>query len=876
MFAKLVPSFIRRRYLVKFVISILAVVLVIGAVGAVSYAEIDETVRTDSDEQIESTAELQADAIGDWIENMRIQTRAVSSTPTLQEDNPPAIQGQLVEEQARMSADVRAIHYVDTDAGTIVTSTDAQHRDTDLAEIDEPWTETDFDDAFPFSEAVWYSDRAYESSALDDQVMAFASPVTERDDRVIVVVTTLEHRVDQLHQEEAAMSTTIVDGDGTQVLQAEGVTLEDGSLDDEAVDAALAGHATHVQGEEYVQAYVAIPDTQWVAVTSVPIDQAYGVASDVRSNVVQMVLASLIALGVVGVVIGRQTVVPLGQLRDRVGEIEAGNLDVELETSRTDEIGRLYDGLDSMRESLKVQIHQAETARTEAEQARAESEAMNDHLETKADEYSEVMQVCAEGDLTARMDPESENEAMASIATEFNEMITELEATTATVKSFATEVATASEQVTASSEEVRSASEQVTESVQEISEGADRQNENLQSVTHEMNGLSTTTEEIAASSNEVADLAARTAQTGERGRKAAQEALEGMTEIETDSEAAVEEIARLEREMEQIDELLEFITEIADQTNMLALNANIEASRSSDSNEGFSVVAGEVKDLAEETKNAAADIERRLEQIKSQTDRTAEEVQQTSDRVAEHTDSVERAADALDEIADYAEETNVGVQEISEASDEQASSTQEVVAMVDDVATIAEETSAESETVAAAAEEQTTALTEVSQSADDLAGRAGHLSATLESFETGETADEGLTPVLDDADEYTPALEGDGDGAGDDDGDGAGDDGENRDADSSGGDGESDDTSTTGDEADETSTGEGELGADESERDETVLEFDESDESSERADENGSEPTPDDDGDDGESDEVDPMNDPLDDPFQFEEVEDGK
>ncbi len=239
-----------------------------------------------------------------------------------------------------------------------------------------------------------------------------------------------------------------------------------------------------------------------------------------------------------------------------------------------------------MRESLKMQIHQAESARTEAEQARTESEAMNEHLETKADEYSEVMQVCAEGDLTARMDPESESEAMASIATEFNEMITELEATTATVKSFATEVATASEQVTASSEEVRSASEQVTESVQEISEGADRQNENLQSVTHEMNGLSTTTEEIAASrtrspTSRREQLRPANA-AGRRPRK-----LEGMTEIETESEAAVEEIARLEREMEQIDELLEFISEVAEQTNMLALNANIEASRSADSSEGF-------------------------------------------------------------------------------------------------------------------------------------------------------------------------------------------------------------------------------------------------------------------------------------------------
>ncbi|WP_306053779.1 methyl-accepting chemotaxis protein [Natronococcus wangiae] len=741
--AKLVPSFVRRRYLAKFVISILAVVLVIGSVGAVSYVAIDETVRADSNEQIESTAELQADGIGDWVESMRVQTRTASASPVLQEGDPQEVQGEIVEAQARMSVDVRAIHYVDTENDEVVTSTDARLRGESLDGVEDPWTTTDFDRELAFDGAVWNSDAAYESPSLDDQVMAFASPVSERDDRVVVVIGTLEYRVQQLQQEGASSSTAIVDADGTPVLQAADASVDEASVDEEALEAALGGRPTRVEDGEFVRAYTPVGDTQWVAVTSVPTDQAYGVAADVGTNVIAMVLVSLVTLGLVGIVLGRQTVVPLAELRDRTKEMEEGNLDVDLETSRADEIGRLYDGFDSMRTSLRNQIREAESARQDAEQARTETETMNRHLEAKADEYRDVMERCAAGDLTRRLDPESESEAMADIAHSFNSMVDELEETTAHVKTFATEVATASEEVTTSAEEVRSASEQVTGSVQEISDGADQQNQHLQAVSSEMGGLSTTTEQIAASSNEVADIAERTAETGRLGREAAQEAIDGMHEIEAESTEAVEAIEALEAEMEQIDELVEFISDIARETNMLALNANIEASRGNaggDDGSGFAVVASQVKELAEDTRETAEDIEKRLDRINERTDRTATEVQKTADRIATHVDSVENAAAALDEIADYASQTNDGVQEISAASEEQAASTQEVVAMASAATDISETTAQEAQHVAAAAEEQTSALTEVSENANSLAGQAAHLSEALDRFETDRKA----------------------------------------------------------------------------------------------------------------------------------------
>ncbi|MEY7848992.1 methyl-accepting chemotaxis protein [Natrarchaeobius sp. A-rgal3] len=763
-FRKLVPQFVRRSYAMKFGIALLVLGLAVGTIGFVGTAQIQDGVQSNVYEDHAVLAHQQSESVGEFHSENERTVEAISRTGSLDEDPEEAQTYLEAEIRDHGGGDLgeRHLHLLEVDGDVIASSKVEQG-----AELEGYWLEELETDGT-------YVTGAYESGDVDgnvgriayvtdaggvpeDSVLVYTVPIDEygvssADGTYTMVVDERETIVfDEPGSDvlQSATSATLetYDEDAAPIESARGIS-SDGAGATEVGPASAFLSEDFFGPEEYVVGYSAVPGTDWVVLVHTPTELAYGFVDDVRLYGSLATVAAVVLIGGVGAVIGWNTSRSIDRLTRKAERMEEGDLDVDLESERIDSIGRLYDGFDNMRDSLKTQITEATEARQEAERARTETERINRHLETKADEYSEVMGVCAEGDLTARMDPESENEAMASIATEFNEMIAEIEETTATVKSFATEVATASEQVTASSEEVRSASEQVTESVQEISEGADRQSENLQSVTYEMDGLSTTIEEIAASSNEVADLAERTAQTGERGREAAQDALEGMTEIETGSEAAVEEIARLEREMEQIDELLEFITEVAEQTNMLALNANIEASRSADSSEGFSVVAGEVKDLAEETKNAAADIERRLERIKSQTDRAAEEVQQTSDRVTEHTDSVERAADALEEIADYAEETNGGIQEISEASDEQASSTQEVVAMVDDVAAIAEETSAESETVAAAAEEQTTALTEVSRSADDLAGRAGHLSATLEEFETDEGVSEERVPTL--------------------------------------------------------------------------------------------------------------------------------
>ncbi|OIB58281.1 methyl-accepting chemotaxis protein [Natrialba sp. SSL1] len=754
---RVVPAAIRRRYAVKFGIALLVLGLSVGLIGFVATAgithEVEERVQADQT----SFAGQEAQGLQMWNEQNEQTIATFAHSDVVASDDPAAIEQRLLDWEEHLDADIFSISYADTDEGTIVASTDSDVRGASTDEL-ESVPETAFDEAT--AEVPWVSEPYVLDGELgeDAAVITYALTVPGQDDRAIVYTAELEAYGGQF-QDGEQVATVVVDGDNEVVLDNAGYGDDYAALgepyggDDTLLDTArtegastweVSGNGASVldtyefDTDEYVVSSARVYGTDWVVLTHEPTDQAYGFVNTVNDWGYIATIVGVLMIGMVGAVIGRNTAVSIDRLTDKAGQMEDGDLDVDLETKRIDNIGRLYSGFDSMRVALREQIDEAETAREEAERERERIAEINDELERTADEYSDVMEAAADGDLTARIEADTDNEAMADIATDFNVMLEEIEQTVAELSQFASDVATASEQVTASSEEVRSASQQVTESIQEISDGAERQNQSLQSVNQEMSALSTTTEEIAASSNQVADIAEQTVSTGQEGQEAARGAMAAMDEIETEAGDAVDEIERLEEEVQQIDQLIATISEIARQTNMLALNANIEASRSAsgEDEEGFSVVAKEVKALSEDVAEAADEAEDRLESIRARTEQSAAEVQGTSSDIVDAGERVQEAVEALEEIAELARETNVGVQEISAATEQQAASTQEVVAMVDDAATVSEETTSEAENVAAAAEEQTTALTEVTNSASNLSEQSGQLSAALDRFET--------------------------------------------------------------------------------------------------------------------------------------------
>jgi methyl-accepting chemotaxis protein len=396
--------------------------------------------------------------------------------------------------------------------------------------------------------------------------------------------------------------------------------------------------------------------------------------------------------------------------------------------------------------ALMTHWYSTERSREEAQEqfraAQAKTEE-NDHLEATAEAYSTAMARAADGDLGVRLDARSESDAMTRIAEAFNEMMDETETAMEDIQTFAREVADASEEADAGTREVTDATEEVSEAIQEITGGAAEQREMLEEVSAEMNEMSATVEEVAASAETVAETSHETAAVADDGETTARVAIENAREVQDAIDSTVDNVEALDEQMAEIGDIVELISDIAEQTNMLALNANIEAARvdngTGGDGGGFAVVADEVKQLADETHASAGEIEQLITEVQSQTETTAEEVQAAQRHVDDSVDAVQEVVDAFEHVTENAEATDTGVQEIRDVTDDQAASTEEATSVVEEVADISKTTADEVERVSAVAEEQTASMTQVSSNVGSLTEQAERLQTLLSTFEVDGT-----------------------------------------------------------------------------------------------------------------------------------------
>ncbi|WP_353635225.1 methyl-accepting chemotaxis protein [Halobacterium sp. NMX12-1] len=397
--------------------------------------------------------------------------------------------------------------------------------------------------------------------------------------------------------------------------------------------------------------------------------------------------------------------------------------------------GRFGESMATMADSL-----QSHTEQLEAKQA--ELERQSEQLERLVDALSAATDAARNGDLTALLDPDDLDVAAEhrAVVEDFNDLLRTLGDTIADIQSFSEDVLEVSAETESRVEEVAEHSAEVSASVDEIAAGANQQTNRLNDIAAEMDTVSATVEEIAASADDVAATAQAAADRGEDGRAEVEDTIEALRGLREQSQAVADTVEELAAEVDRIDGITELIDDIAEETNMLALNASIEAARTGEDGDGFAVVADEVKGLAEETREQAADISELVETVTQRAEDASTAIAEVDAEVERKIDRAEGVLRDFDAIVDEVANVNHSVQEISEATDEGAQSVTDAVGMVDEIASVSEETAAEADTVAASASEQTEATDEVADRMDDLAGRTEELAALLDEFDVPESA----------------------------------------------------------------------------------------------------------------------------------------
>ncbi|WP_338738137.1 methyl-accepting chemotaxis protein [Haloplanus salilacus] len=763
-----VPSAVTDSYLKRFAAIVAVVLVVVAGVGVFFQGQIAAELRHEQQAELRTVAELEANAVGEWIDRNSENTRLLSEFREVETDDRDRIDATLDSELDRMPESTHSIHYVDLNSDTIVESTDDDRLGASVGGVQ--WARGSLEEFYHRDSSSVAVSRAYRQGGVT--LIAFVSRV-EGTEKAIMVTVDANERATGFRTPTESGFTQVVDGEGVVPLaQDDDVVLQEYEHGMGHVRMARDGKTGTMDMTDMnmVAGYAPVPveGTDWVVVTHAPRSEAFALVGTVTRDLFALIGISIAGFLLIGATLGRNTVGALDRLTRDAEAIAHGDLDTEIESSdRDDEIGQLIDAFVDMEAYLSTVAAQAdavadqrfdadildqdvpgtfgetidrmsedvERAQRDAERARREVEDLNATLEAEADAFGATMSRAAAGDLTQRMDADSESEAMVTVAESFNAMMDEIEETLGRVRSFADEVAAASQQVTTSAEEVERASASVSESIQEISAGADQQDDRLTTVSTEMQSLSGAIEEVASSADEVATTADEAAETSEAGSDAAADAVDELQRIESQVDATATEVTTLAEEVDEIGDIVEMIADIAEQTNMLALNASIEAAHADGDGDGFAVVADEIKSLAGEAAEATERIDRRIAEIQETADATVDDMDEMRDRVTHGGETIDEALASLSDVAGAVEDLHTGVQEISEATDSQASSTEDVVSMLDEVSDLADQSSAEAANVSAAAEEQTSTLADVSESARSLSERAESLRDLLGEFD---------------------------------------------------------------------------------------------------------------------------------------------
>lgn len=352
------------------------------------------------------------------------------------------------------------------------------------------------------------------------------------------------------------------------------------------------------------------------------------------TRAVAILLGAVVLLGViVAFIITRLITRPLAKTQLFAQEVSGGNLDRNLDVITNDETGRLADALRSMVSSLKQNINAAQMKSEEAQKATEKATA-----------------AMARAEDAARQAQNAKRDGMLAAANQLEGMV----------------------------EIISSASTELSAQIEQSDRGASESAQRLQEAATAMNEMNATVQEVARNAGSASEASSETRHKALAGQQVVREVVESMGNVHRTSLVLKEDMVQLNERAQDINRIMGVISDIADQTNLLALNAAIEAARAGEAGRGFAVVADEVRKLAEKTMTSTQDVSSAIKAIQESTSKSMRAVDEAVAGIGKATEFANQSGGALEEIVATVEGTSDQVQAIAAASEEQSAASEEI------------------------------------------------------------------------------------------------------------------------------------------------------------------------------------------------------
>jgi methyl-accepting chemotaxis protein len=338
-----------------------------------------------------------------------------------------------------------------------------------------------------------------------------------------------------------------------------------------------------------------------------------------------------------------------------------GDLSKKANVKTGDELGQLGETLNQTIDRLQGLI-QTETDR--------------DKMQHQVMDLLSVVSSAAEGDLTVKAEVTAD--ALGSVADAFNLMITGLMSLVTQAHNVALEIQRSTTDILHSSDRMK--------------QGAEQQTNQIKNASDAVNTMSNTTQRMAQNADAATQTSLKATQAAIKGGASVTETIKGMQRIRAAVQTTGKKIKGLGERSLEIGAIIEVINEIATQTNLLALNAAIEAARAGEQGRGFAVVADEVRKLAERAARATKDITGLIKGIQVETSEAVTVMEEGTREVEEGTKLADQAGAALREIEQIVKQTAVLMTDITKAADDQVEVTAQVVHSMDTISKLTQET----------------------------------------------------------------------------------------------------------------------------------------------------------------------------------------